>query len=595
MTLQEKYIAIQEGTFPKSQFKRDAVLTLPNLVTTFNTYEEVVTILKNKGILTEVLNEYGTSDYFNEYEDAVKYAEDISSREGVVQHVNELPDGTYKVSDWYDSDTTVISFENGRELNEGMADIKWASDGGYYTKPENNNIISKEEATFINNTIEQFKRDIVNSEKPILVDNTERGKINMEIINNLMNHWNVKFENDSEEGTDFFWLSPNQNIEDVKDGLEYAWQLFYDKVESVNEQGDQYVADYGEDENEYFREKNLKRKVLPNKNRFTSDTISIKSALERIIQKAWAEPVLEKAKIIVLDFINTSRINDNSKKTMISNIESINNKPRLDSYLANALLAFEKLKVNEELLKYKETKVSKYGTTLTAPEDSYSFEDVQRGVDYELESMGYDSASPETFTEVEVEKAKKKVLSNLDKNRLYYLNLLAGENNTTDKHDKYTSVKKDNTVDTFNKMKKAELKEAIKKIIVNTFQPSTGILIENRLQRMWEVGRAYPGYGKALKVEGERNKVTVEFHTGTSHLFEIDSESGIWKEVKTPIIENLDPEKYEYMDSLVTVKALQALRKAGAIIVRELEDENFEIRDILQFIVDNIKTEYGIN
>jgi hypothetical protein len=595
MTLQEKYIAIQEGTFPKSQFKRDAVLTLPNLVTTFNTYEEVITILKNKGILTEVLNEYGTSDYFNEYEDAVKYAEDISSREGVVQHVNELPDGTYKVSDWYDSDTTVISFENGRELNEGMADIKWASDGGYYTKPENNNIISKEEATFINNTIEQFKRDIVNSEKPILVDNTERGKINMEIINNLMNHWNVKFENDSEEGTDFFWLSPNQNIEDVKDGLEYAWQLFYDKVESVNEQGDQYVADYGEDENEYFREKNLKRKVLPNKNRFTSDTISIKSALERIIQKAWAEPVLEKAKIIVLDFINTSRINDNSKKTMISNIESINNKPRLDSYLANALLAFEKLKVNEELLKYKETKVSKYGTTLTAPEDSYSFEDVQRGVDYELESMGYDSASPETFTEVEVEKAKKKVLSNLDKNRLYYLNLLAGENNTTDKHDKYTSVKKDNTVDTFNKMKKAELKEAIKKIIVNTFQPSTGILIENRLQRMWEVGRAYPGYGKALKVEGERNKVTVEFHTGTSHLFEIDSESGIWKEVKTPIIENLDPEKYEYMDSLVTVKALQALRKAGAIIVRELEDENFEIRDILQFIVDNIKTEYGIN
>jgi hypothetical protein len=462
MTLQEKYIAIQEGTFPKSQFKRDAVLTLPNLVTTFNTYEEVVTILKNKGILTEVLNEYGTSDYFNEYEDAVKYAEDISSREGVVQHVNELPDGSYKVSDWYDSDTTVISFENGMQLNE-------------------------EEA-----------------EKP-------------------------------------------------------------------------------------------KRKILPNKNKFTSDTITIKSALERIIQKAWAEPVLEKAKTIVLDFINTSRINDNSKKTMISNIESINNKPRLDSYLANALLAFEKLKVNEELLKYKETKVSKYGTTLTAPEDSYSFEDVQRGVDYELESMGYDSASPETFTEVEVEKAKKKVLSNLDKNRLYYLNLLAGENNTTDKHDKYTSVKKDNTVDTFNKMKKAELKEAIKKIIVNTFQPSTGILIENRLQRMWEVGRAYPGYGKALKVEGERNKVTVEFHTGTSHLFEIDSESGIWKEVKTPIIENLDPEKYEYMDSLVTIKALQALRKAGAIIVRELEDENFEIRDILQFIVDNIKTEYGIN
>ena len=117
------------------------------------------------------------------------------------------------------------------QVNEGMGDVKWASDGGYYTKPENSIIVSKEDANFINNTIEQFKRDVINPENPILVDNTERGKINMQIINDLMNHWNVKFENDSEEGTDFFWLSPNQNIQDVNDGLENAWQLFYDRVQ----------------------------------------------------------------------------------------------------------------------------------------------------------------------------------------------------------------------------------------------------------------------------------------------------------------------------------------------------------------------------
>ncbi len=60
----------------------------------------------------ESLNEYNTSDYI----EAVEYAQKISAKEGVVQHVNELPDGSYEVSDWYDSDSTVISFEDGREL-----------------------------------------------------------------------------------------------------------------------------------------------------------------------------------------------------------------------------------------------------------------------------------------------------------------------------------------------------------------------------------------------------------------------------------------------------------------------------------------------
>lgn len=41
------------------------------------------------------------------------------SKGGYVQHVNCVVVGsdiTYLVSDWYDSDTTVISFENGEEL-----------------------------------------------------------------------------------------------------------------------------------------------------------------------------------------------------------------------------------------------------------------------------------------------------------------------------------------------------------------------------------------------------------------------------------------------------------------------------------------------
>ena len=340
-TLQEKYIGVKKGIYPSAQWLKEAKLTLPHLISPYNGFDDAVLILKNKGILKEEvkadlkksdesvtdlndksysygkvsamnvnfdqmlkgmqieinknpeisedkarekaiknlmqdpyyylknqafgiegigytedvpglkpsksdqmekvklgenknpnslkelklrsliskiikeeLNEYGTSDYFSEYEDAVKYAEAISSREGVVQHVNELPDGTYKVSDWYDSDTTIISFENGMQLNE-------------------------EE-----------------TEKP-------------------------------------------------------------------------------------------KRKVLPNKNRFTSDTIAIKSALEKIIQQVWAEPNLAKAKTMMLDFLDTSGISDFSKNTMRNNINSIQTKPKLDQYLSNSLLNFERMEIKE--------------------------------------------------------------------------------------------------------------------------------------------------------------------------------------------------------------------------------------------------------
>ena len=46
---------------------------------------------------------------------AIKLAKAIS-REGVVQHVNQQEDGSYKVSDKFDPNTTVFSYENGVEI-----------------------------------------------------------------------------------------------------------------------------------------------------------------------------------------------------------------------------------------------------------------------------------------------------------------------------------------------------------------------------------------------------------------------------------------------------------------------------------------------
>lgn len=52
-TLQEKYNAIKEGKFDKSQFLRDARMQLPSLVSQFSSYSDVISIMKSKGMLVE--------------------------------------------------------------------------------------------------------------------------------------------------------------------------------------------------------------------------------------------------------------------------------------------------------------------------------------------------------------------------------------------------------------------------------------------------------------------------------------------------------------------------------------------------------------
>jgi len=94
----------------------------------------------------------------------------------------------------------------------------------------------------------------------------------------------------------------------------------------------------------------------------------------------------------------------------------------------------------------------------------YSVEALNRGIDAELEACGIDSAG--TVSEEDYEKAKAKAEKNLEKDSNHYLNIMAKESSSVDKHDKYVELKDNNKVDTFNAMKKAQLKEAMKKKII---------------------------------------------------------------------------------------------------------------------------------
>ena len=94
-----------------------------------------------------------------------------------------------------------------------------------------------------------------------------------------------------------------------------------------------------------------------------------------------------------------------------------------------------------------------------AKHNSISVESLRRAIDIELEAMGLMSHGNVSFEDQE--KAKNKALKNLEKDPLHYYNLISGESSKVDKHDKPTEFKKGKEVDTFNGLKKAELKEEV--------------------------------------------------------------------------------------------------------------------------------------
>jgi len=93
-------------------------------------------------------------------------------------------------------------------------------------------------------------------------------------------------------------------------------------------------------------------------------------------------------------------------------------------------------------------------------DDNFPLNTIERGIDYELEKAGIDPTG--TVTKEQYVAAKQKTISNLQKDQSHYYNLMSGESNKVDKHDKMKETKRGaKEADTFNAMKKATLKEAI--------------------------------------------------------------------------------------------------------------------------------------
>ncbi len=95
------------------------------------------------------------------------------------------------------------------------------------------------------------------------------------------------------------------------------------------------------------------------------------------------------------------------------------------------------------------------------PALTYSLDALDRGVRAELTVLGLDPAC-DPIKKEDLDTATNKAKSNLEKNATHYLDLMSGESNKVDKHDKEVEVKRGaGTVDTFNGLKKATLKEEV--------------------------------------------------------------------------------------------------------------------------------------
>ena len=76
-----------------------------------------------------------------------------------------------------------------------------------------------------------------------------------------------------------------------------------------------------------------------------NEAFTPESKLATVIAQAWAEKDLNKAKQIIRDLIEPSRVK--AKDDILRNMETIQSKPKFDYYLANSLLKFEGLGLSE--------------------------------------------------------------------------------------------------------------------------------------------------------------------------------------------------------------------------------------------------------
>lgn len=480
-TLQEKYNAIQEGKFSKDHFLAEARMQQPQFITRFNGYDDAVQILKNRGMIAEVYSaEEGFKDYSNDaLADMIinlsKYEDNEDSIARVKAELERRKSTVAEIS----SDT----FKSAVDVARGRGEDKRASKLG---------------STFLNSFVG----------KPLMGGTVSRIDIQKPSFGD---YFDVTLEVlVPTQGTDGMYNKPKFIYYDVENddwnmkgkGLEVTRQdarVLSQIATKVNpdtkyRQGTQHFDIVGMSEARMQQPQLITRfngyddaiQILKNRGmiqeaaRVTSKSYKgLKYEIQYEAPKGYkvvGVGELEKA-IGSPKFYKTS---EEAKERAESDIKD---------YLG------EKETVKEARLNNKS--LTDYRYKVTNEMDKYPYEQILRGIRVELEVLGVFG----TPTAEEYAKALAKVSKNLAKDSIFYTNQLAGVNSNVDLHDKMVDATAKNTVDTFNGMKKAELKEGFKKLIKK-------VLSEEEIDvESYKEGKEYEMYGEGSVDESKMGDV----------------------------------------------------------------------------------------
>lgn len=424
-TLQEKYNGINEGTFTKDQFLRDARLQLPNLITQYNGFVDAVQILKNRGMIREA---FSTEESFKEYSDdaLIDMVVNSSRFEG-----NEETLARVKAE---------LSRRKGVQEGESTSNRRQVGDKVSVYGTNNTTYLYSGEVLSVdgdNVTVGKFsgaRPSTGDSQITVPLSRVRSGK-------DLSTNEKVVKEDDS------FNFSDGQKIKNKNSGAICT-------VDGKDNSGGIYVR----------TEKGLRRNVpaehfsiyepVNETETGNTDNIDYEKEISFIydvdyvpeeidVYKGWPEPYRAQAlKALKRRFANFDAWANDRKQSFMESKKELK-----EARLTNKSLTDYRYKPTNDL-------------------DKYPYEQILRGLRVELEGMQVTS----TPTTDEYKKALAKVLKNLHADEIFYTNQLAGNDKKVDNHDQLVSVQGKekeikNSIDTYNGLKKATLKEGFKRLI----------------------------------------------------------------------------------------------------------------------------------
>lgn len=432
-TLQEKYNGIQEGKFSKEHFLAEARMQQPQLITRFNGYDDAVQILKNRGMIAEAYSaEESFKDYSNDaltdmiinlsrYENNEREIQGV--RDELARRKETVKEAFSKV--WDKSKLTKTTYDDGKyhssekfkTVEDLLADKektdaiqKKREEKG---KPKTDHIL-KEASYKVSKNSKQAqhlkKGDIITSGDEIISVSagakTPAGKVEV----------TMKTKNGSTK-TSTWGKTTMIGVKPVTEA-----NLTENTNTDALEAGD------------VFRVTNRRGHGIEEKKNY-----KITAASEYVIKFHPADNPKQ-----------TGQIDTDKFKGWVERGDIIIF-PKQDTSFSRELKEAKLTKKSLTDYRYKPTNDM----------DKYPYEQILRGIRVELEALEVHG----TPTAEEYSKALAKVSKNLAKDSIFYTNQLAGVNPKVDLHDKMIPVTAKNTVDTFNGMKKAALKEGFKKLI----------------------------------------------------------------------------------------------------------------------------------